>query len=367
MSDAPDRPARLTLATLNLYHWAAPGIGWYRPGRGHDEAGWAAKRLWLASMLAEMDADLVAFQEVVSIDVLKADCAAAGYPHFATVADPHFRETEGALENEAGARYYNRPVQAVASRWPMRAAEVKPDHAVSRTLGLSSDRAFRRPAVRAEAEAPGIGPVVVYGCHLKSPGVAVEDALMAGADQPPAEAEARARWTLEALSRAHAAAATQRLFEASQLFHAAAADIAADPRRPVAIMGDLNDTPDSPALLALTPLRAFERDGGAEPEDAAAAEHAVFAAALERFRLRDAYRLAPRDVSGDARPPTHRDGASGAAIDFILVSAALQPGAGDARAGRVAWRAHDRHFSRLDPVASSDHAGVSARFEFSAV
>ena len=307
-----------------------------------------------------MDADVVGFQEVVSIDALKADCAAAGYPHFATIAEPRIREAE----DGSGRLLYTRPVQALAARWPLTAAALRADHAVSRTLGLASDREFRRPPVRAVVQTPVFGPVVVYACHLKSPGVGIEDAQMAGAQEPPEAPEARARWTLQALSRAHGAAAIQRLFEASQLYHAAAADIAEAPDRPVAIMGDLNDTPDSAALAALTPFRAFERDGGDDGAAAEAeAEDADFAAGLARYRLLDAFRLSPRARDRDGRPATHRAGARGETLDFILVSAALQPEQADARVKKVAHFVHDRHFFAGQPSENSDHAGVSAVFE----
>ena len=351
-----DAAPTLTLATLNLYHWAEPGIGWYGPGSGHDAASWDAKRAWLSSMLAQISPDLIGFQEVVSVESLRADCAAAGLRCFATVAEPHLREAED------GSAYYNRPVQAVASRWPMRAAAVEPDPAVSHSLGVSDDRTFRRPAIRAEIEHPTLGPVVAYVCHLKSPGVGVEDALIAGKSEPPQEAEALARWRLEALSRAHAAAAIQRQFEASQLYHAATADIAEDAARPVAILGDLNDDPASPALRALTPFAAFERDGGAHGEAGDPPHAALEAKALDLFRFVDAYRLSPRSWAEDDRPATHRSGASGDAIDFILVSAALRPGG---RVASVRHRVHDRHFRGGRPSIGSDHAGVYALFTLS--
>lgn len=365
----------LTLATLNLYHWAEPGVGWYQPdSAGHSAEGWAAKRRWLQAQLREIDADIIAFQEVVSLEALRADCAAVGYAYCEAVAEPRIRKAEPeTLPKDGpvidGGRFYTKPVQAMASRYPMQVSPLVANADVSRSLGVSDDRAFRRPAVRAVVDIPNVGPVVAYACHLKSPGVGVEDALIAGQSEPPLDPSGAARWRLEALSRAHAAAAIQRQFEASQLYHAAAADIAEDPRRPVAIMGDLNDEPDSPSLLALTPLRAGERDGGAhgaEDGDDQSGDDAAYAEALGRFRMADAFRIAPRDLAGDLRPATHRSGAEGSAIDFVLVSSHLQPGAPGAISRSAAWRVHDRHFRGGAPERSSDHAAVSVRFQIAA-
>lgn len=345
--------ASVKIATFNLYHFAEPDIWWYaRDAAAPSEraprfsaAEWAAKTAWISATLAEMDADIVGFQEVVSVEALQSLCAAAGYPNFAVAAAPRFRE-------EAGERIYVRPIQAVASRWPMTADPVAPRPGFGPSLGLPEAWSFRRTPVRAQVEIPEIGAVVVYCCHLKSPGVAVGDAPLAGA-----EALAPARADLEALSRAHAFASIQRVAEASALYHDAMATVAEAPARLVAVIGDFNDAPGSPALRASTPYAAFERDGGgaSEGEGGAAAES-------DLYRLVDAVRLSPRDPLSDTRPATHRSGAAGDVIDFVLASAAAHPWRATARFTVSAAEVHDAHFRRDDPRRTSDHAPVSATF-----
>lgn len=334
----------MRIATLNLYHYAAPGVFWYRREATHSEESWAVKNAWLRGCLDAIDADIVGFQEVVSIEALRALCAEAGYPHFAAVAEPRFLADDRAV--------YKRPVNAVASRWPMSAEELGAAPGVARTLSLDDDDSFRRPVVKAAIETPAFGPVLVYCCHLKSPGVAAGDALMAGRSEAPEEPRARARWRLEALSRAHGRAQIQRMLEASLLYHEAAARVDEAPGRPLFILGDFNDAPESAALMALTPHREFERDGAAGLTPSQAEE--------QTFRLIDAWRLAPRDPERDGRPPTHREGAEGVAIDFILTSSALHPWAPHAIGRVVAAEVHDGHFQAGHPALSSDHAPVSA-------
>ncbi len=344
----PDLEQAVRVASLNLYHWAAPGISWYHAGSSHDEAVWAAKTAWLLETLRALDAEIVGFQEVVSVEALRDVVREAGYPYLETVAEPHFSAEDPTV--------YNRPVQAVAARRPLRAIRPRPPDGVAGALGLSHDRDFRRAPIEAAIDLPGFGEAVAFIAHLKSPGVGVGDAMIAGRSTPPDEADAAARWTLEALSRAHGAAAIQRVFEASALYHLAAERIAEAPSRPVLIMGDLNDAPESSALAALTAYRPFERDGGAEdPEDE---EEPVDAAA--RYRLVDAQRLAPRSLRSDDRRPTHRAGAQGDAIDYILVSSALQPWSPDAIGMVLDFGVYDPWFRRADPAASSDHAAVVA-------
>ena len=338
------------VATINLYHFAEPGIWWYAceleappPVRPcFDAVEWAAKTVWLSGVLADMDADLIGFQEVVSVEALRLLCAEAGYPYFATVAEPRIIE-------EGGERVYRRPVQAAAARVPFEAAPVRAPEGFAAALGLTAWD-FRRPPLAARLEAPGIGPVAVFCCHLKSPGVSVEDAPMAGV-----EALAPERRAVEAISRAHAFAAMQRVLEASALRHAACEEIArglAAGAPPLAlVIGDLNDAPDSPALRALTADAPFERDGGAAAEGGGVSGNP--------YQLFDAYRLSPRHLSTDHRPATHRSGAQGAAIDFVLAS-------GCGRGGPIRLASHqvwDRHFIAGAPRTSSDHAPVSAGFE----
>ena len=258
------KAAPCTVATVNLYHWAEPGIGWYSAEASHSSEGWAEKCAWLTALLAEMDADVVGFQEVVSVAHLEALCAAAGYAHFSVVAEPRFAEAElNAEPAPAVARYYTRPVQAVASRHPMPAQPVRASASVARA-----------------AEAPD---------------------------------------------------------------------------RPIFGVGDLNDDPSSSALRALTAYRPFERDGGAAGDDADPA----LVDPAQAFRLIDAHRLSPPSLTSDHRAPTHRSGARGEPIDFVLVSAPLHPWATPQRLVRA--RVHDAHFRGGDPARSSDHAAVSAQ------
>ncbi len=348
----------IRIATLNLYHWAEPGIGWYEGDHGYTEPEWALKRRWLADALAEMDADIVGLQEVVSVRALAEVGRAAGYPVCATVAEPEIDMRED------GARRYQKPVNAILSRAPAAVSTVAPRRHLAHALGLKEGRHFRRPPVVVEATLDGLGPVVVLCAHLKSPGANPRDVSIAGdapaegappASDGPAD---RARKALEGLSRSHAYATIQRLYEATSLYHDAAERLAAAPSRPLFLLGDFNATPFSPALRALTPYRAQERDGGRAADPEGDREDGVIDDAAP-WRLVDALRLTPRALGADGRANTHRRGAEGDVIDFILVSAALHPWNPERVGDVVAHRVHDGWFIGSDPKTTSDHAGVS--------
>jgi hypothetical protein len=98
------------VATFNLYHFAAPGIFWHarKPTATYLPAEWEAKKGWIASVAAEMNADVIGFQEVVSHEELKALMAANGYPYFFCTGHPMFDPDDPAV-------YVNGTV-AIASR-----------------------------------------------------------------------------------------------------------------------------------------------------------------------------------------------------------------------------------------------------------
>lgn len=336
------------VATLNLFHWAEPGIGWYGVDPTHTDESWAMKRRWLSETLAEIDADVVALQEVVSVGALETVAREAGYPHVLTVGEPD-------VETHAdGRRSYHRPVNALISKTPLSPLAPPETPGLAHSLGLKEGRSLRREPAVAEVTLPGVGPTVAMSLHLKSPGATVGDVSL-HYDAPPQTPAEAARRDAEALSRSHAFATIQRMYEATTIRHAAAALTATAPRRPVIAMGDFNDDPNSPTLRAFTAHRATKGDAAdAEGVDFASRDPA------DSWRLLDAYRLAPRDLERDERRPTHQRGARGDVIDFVLVSAALH-GAGPDAVGRVIEHVvHDHWFNGLHPAITSDHAAVSA-------
>lgn len=322
-----------TIATLNLLHWAAPGIGWHSPRRTHDAASWEAKKRWLAQTLTEIGADVVGLQEVVSVDALADLGRDLGYPHLATVERPD-------VDEEDGVQVYRRSVNAVLSRRPIVASQITPRPGLAHALGLKEGRHLRREAVVADIDLAA-GPVTVICLHLKSGGASVGDVQMATL-APPDEG----RDDLEALSRSHAYAALQRSYEAAVVRHYVSERISADPTRPVIVLGDLNDAPDSSALRILTAHREELDETGAD--------------LMAPWRLIDAYNLTARPLRGaDRRRPTHRWGSSVGVLDYILVSSALHPHNPLRAADLTQFAVHDRWFQAADPDHASDHAAVA--------
>ncbi len=344
----------IRMATLNLYHWAAPGIWWYarRDANSegddqsvHDASSWNGKQAWLRSLLGDMDADLVGFQEVVSVDSLRELCADEGYSHFATVDEPIIE----------GGDVYVRPVQALASRTPFEAEAFAAPEGFAEEAGLKPDWRIRRPAVKAVLALPGVGKTLVYVCHLKSKGA--EPRNLRFEERTPLQRQVRD--TVAAISRGHVKATMQRTAEASALYHEALARVAEDPDRPIVVMGDLNDDPGSPALEALAATSSPKSIGGVDLADIDPASRAAIADHVERCRLFDAWRLCPRDPLREARRDTHIGSRGASVLDYILVSNALNPHNPDAVASVVRHQVYSAHFRGIGgDASSSDHAAV---------
>ncbi|MEO1291251.1 MAG: endonuclease/exonuclease/phosphatase family protein [Pseudomonadota bacterium] len=338
----------IRIATLNLLHFAAPPIWWYRRDPDAEapsqfsEAAWRAKCAWLRETLARTDADVIGFQEVVSVDALRALVVEAGYPHFFAAAEPRFVDEPEAVRAQQGA-IYDRPVQAIASRYPMQAEALSPPPNYAATLGLPPTWAHRRPPVKAVVELPGFGQTLVYCCHFKSHGA--DDNRLAPEDET--DSVALAIDALTARSRGHCRAAAQRAAEASAMAAEAAMQLSERPERPLIVLGDLNDEPHSVPLRALLP-----EPPGSLPDPVRAA--------MEPLRLFDAATLLPVPEGRDTRAPTHRWGAEGSVLDYICVSTNLRSGASGTV---VAHRVDNAHFRRAVPEATSDHAVVSVDLE----
>ena len=339
----------IRLATLNLYHFAAPGIFWHeRKDRAtHGAESWAAKKDWVALMLSGMKADIVAFQEVVSVDELRYLCHEAGYSDFRCVTGPKFDDEDGAV-------YVNATV-AIAARFE--ATHVDAITGFGELIGktiLDSSAQFSRPPLRCEYEIPGIGNTVVYAAHFKSQGAFVDDdEIDAIADW---DQKVRHFYTKRMYGGVDQVA--KRAGEAGAMYQRFRHDLAHDPDRPVILLGDLNEGPHSHSLAILTQSDMVLEIGSVHysqiPEEFRHLKHV--------HRLYDAYTLVPN--AEVTRPITHSGWGEGETLDYAIVSNGLNPKNPRRRATVVRHEVWSDHFlDGSEKARSSDHAPVLVTIE----
>lgn len=339
----------IRMASFNLYHFAVPGIYWHEreADRTFTDAQWLLKRQWIAETLAAIDAHIIAFQEVVSIDVLSALCAETGYPHFACVTEPRFAKDEPAI-------YINSTV-AIASRFPIvDSSEIKTfDRIIDQTL-LDRAATYSRRPLRCAIDVPGLGETVVYAAHFKSQGAFFSDAIVDGI------ADWDAKFDTFFVERMFAGIdqVSKRAAEAGAVYLQVREDLQDDIDKPVVVLGDLNEGPGSHTLSILTQAHGIYEIGSIEwPE----------VPQMQRFRryihrLYDAYAL-PAHAELE-RPITYHADKRASVLDYAIVSNGLHPDNPSRRGAVVKHTVFDAHFEANAPRAiTSDHAPVIVTIE----
>ena len=100
--------ADLRIATLNLLNFAAPPLASYEWDNIYTAAQWQQKTNWLRTLLQQQQPDVLALQEVFSLEALRGLLTPLGYAHLAAV------ETAELVDQHV----FTRPIVAIASRYP---------------------------------------------------------------------------------------------------------------------------------------------------------------------------------------------------------------------------------------------------------
>jgi len=337
--------SEVRMASFNLCNFALPGVHWHRreAGRTYTDAQWMQKRQWIAETLIAIDADIVAFQEVVSVDALRALAAEAGYAHFACATEPRFSRDDPDI-------YVNSTV-AIASRFPITAsAEIKTFETIIDQTLLDRAATYSRRPLRCAIDVPGLGETIVYAAHFKSQGALVSDATI----------DAIAEWD-EKLDRFYVERmyagidqVSKRAAEAGAIYLQVREDLQGDIDRPVIVLADLNDAPGSHTLSILTQAQPIE--------DGIGSVDLADVPPVHRFRryihrLYDAYAL-PAHAEFE-RPVTFHADRRSSVLDYAIVSNGLHPQNPNGRGAVVGHAVFDAHFAAGALAATtSDHAPV---------
>ena len=335
----------MKLATINLYQFTEEGHYWYERNikNTYQSRQWKKKQRWVEEQLAEMDADVVGFQEVFSVDALEALVNRSGYPYFATTDTPK--------TDPADADVFISPVVAIASRYPFkRVRSVSIAHEITETLALNAEFKFSREPVCATVQTPDLGDVTVYVVHLKSKRPVVERNF-----EYAEETAWRARFkdTLLRRSRGDVLSMLQRGLEATSLYHDIIDHLEATPQ--IVLMGDINDDESSSPFNALSQHQKLFDVGGVEDEDWPQEDKRE----LHEHQLFDSFVVAPNTRS-KARPYTHLHRGNPHTLDHILVSNALNPRNNEATGEVSAYEVFNHHIrnDQIDNKLQSDHGLV---------
>lgn len=352
----PFRIATFNALNLNLASLGFIGRLNARPLTAEE---YAAKTGSIATELTALAPDIVGFQEVFSEAALRDACSQSPGLGGMTVHAPLAKPVPDPL-GPAGDLVSDGPHVGIASRFPLsgppsmitdfrpEAAPVVPlgRHSAMTELHLLGITAFERPLLRAEIEVDGLPGLVVLVAHLKSkrpkflPGEDLDDPIV------------QALGAMRSLIvRACEAAALRAQVVAER------DSWVAGKRRPVVVLGDLNDDLDSVTTQMICGGKPYLSNG-----------QTTVSRSTWRFRTKDmmlsAFELAMPPIG---QGHTHVFGGKASVIDHILMSADFAPVEGRQRARVVATGTRNAHLAPivagagLPPVEPFDPVAIQAK------
>ena len=335
----------MKLATINLYQFAEQGTYWYdrQDDNTYHSRQWKKKQRWVEQQLEAMDADVVGFQEVFSVDALENLVNRSGYPYFATTDSPKTDPEDGEV--------FISPVVAIASRYPFSKVQSVPiAHDIKENLPLNNDFKFSREPVCATVKSPDLGEVMVYVTHLKSKRPVVERNVKYPEDTPW---KTRFKDTLLRRSRGDVLSMLQRGLEATALYHDVIQQLPSTPQ--IVVMGDVNDDESSSPFNALTQHQKLFDVGGIEDDEWPQEDKRE----LHEHQLFDSFVVAP-NMRSKTRPYTHLHRGNPNVLDHILVSNALNPRNNEATGEVCHYQVFNHHIRNddIDNKLQSDHGLV---------
>lgn len=342
---------QISFATFNLRNLQLPGGFTYPGTRPLTQGQYDAKVDWAAQMLLEVDADVIAFQELWNADALDDVFAAAG------LADDYDRVTSDQTGRISNAVAVKAPHQRTFSTW---IEDFPDDFILKKRGGFSADNPdlkigvaidnFSRPVLRVTVQpqfdrAPDVPAIVIFVTHLKSKrptDLDSQDRHLPGLTAPDRRALGAALSTI----RRTAEAAALRMIVNSAMSSTAV---------PVVVIGDVNDGQLSNTVNILSDqpkYRLFASSG----VGSRSSNGLYLSATMQEYRsLRDVYY-------------THIYQGIRESLDHVLVSQHFYDYSDNGIWSFNEMRVFNDHLDDEDEaIHVSDHAVVKATFDYNPV
>jgi predicted extracellular nuclease len=311
----------LRFATFNVCNLALPGVKFYDDVLPYTVEEYEAKTTWLAAQIDRLDADVIGFQEIFSLQALKDVLAKTR----------NYRQAIQVGNDSAAPPAKLTPGLALVSRLPLAGstvshAEFPRQLSVPLPDGGSVSNRFMRPVLHAQVAVSSELAIHVFVVHLKSKRPDFHEGEL------EVDSSQFGLATLRSLIRRGAEALGLRYL---------LTDVAKGDRIPMVVLGDFNDVSDSVSSQLVmgngrSPVQVFDE------------------------RLFDSYRIQTR------RDPLRNLGYSSRhdnryeTIDHILVTEDFNPASRYAIGEVLEVLYLNDHLTLLPPQAS-DHGQVMAR------
>jgi endonuclease/exonuclease/phosphatase family metal-dependent hydrolase len=314
----------IKFATFNLFQFVAPPFSWYFKKDKFTTEKWDKKTTWIKEQIKLLDADIIGFQEVFSIDELKNICKELGYEFFLSVDTPKTTSKNPTV--------YTSTVLALASKFPIISNKKVRYHLDSLKKHNFKDKfTFSRVPIKAIIELPNKTKIAVYVNHFKSNRLNEFEYIF----KKDNSLDEKIEKTKLALSNNYSSSLKQRLCEASSLYY----DIK-ESKLPTIFLCDLNDLEYSISIDALTNNLYHDEEDSLILYDA------------NYYCKKEIYNPHPEQKE-IKRTPTSYYFSRGNVIDYIFISDSLKEKV-------VSYEVFDEHLKKNQngSLLQSDHAQV---------
>lgn len=334
---------KFSIGTLNLFNFVKPPFAFYEQESIYTEKQWQEKTRWTELILSEANADIVAFQEVFSIDELKVLAHGLGYRYFEVVDQPVI--SDGFVGSS--------PVVAIASKFKIESVEpVNVDQRFAIDVGLGESFALSRLPLKATVNIEGFAKTTIYVVHLKSGRPTFSSEHLSNNDDVQDESE---QSLVSKILAGKLKSNMQRYYEAALVYRDFCRERSTH-GRPAMILGDFNDQLHSPLLSDMSPSAVLGRELPFHLQDKDKVNPTI-----AKFGLWNANQLCLNRL--EKALPTHYMGSKGIVLDHIQLSSEFDADQQQSLAEVVDYKTFDRHLVRpcnAKDRQCSDHAMVLA-------
>ncbi|SFD06630.1 Endonuclease/Exonuclease/phosphatase family protein [Pseudoalteromonas denitrificans DSM 6059] len=335
MANSGSTNKHFKIATLNLLNYASPPFSYYQLDENYSAIQWQNKNIWLTRLIANISPDIIAFQEVFSIDALAKHIKPLGYDYLTTVDMPCIaKQSEFILMT---------PVVALASKYPIIQADaLKPDKKLLKHLNLPENFTFSRRPIKAEIQLPQLGIVRIYVLHLKSKRATKLNDFANNTVPKNAAYNEKLTQTVGSFYSQEL-----RCLEGMLIYHDALFEQATNPQ-PSIILGDFNDDIHASALSLIF-------------------ENTLDSNEVNHLDFFDAFDISNNNTN--TKPPTLYYEGKGKVLDYILLSNEFNQNRENTKLTHLTYHTIDKHIlTQPDDKhkTNSDHACIYIQFEVKA-
>ena len=295
----------IKVATFNLFQFVSPPNSWYTKKEKFTDDQWTIKTNWIKKQITDINADIIAFQEVFSVNELKKILNDLNYPYFEIVDT-----INTSPRNEL---IYTSCLLAIASKYPISNVEaLESNKEIENKFNFENKFEFARKPIKATISINS-KELLVYVFHLKSNRLNEYEYVF----NKDSTIHEKLEKNIYNISKKNAKAQEQRICEVSNISFDIQKELEKDSNKNIIVMGDLNDKEHSLSIDLLTNKTLNSKIKNFNTYDK------NIDLSKQTIHLQDAFYIFDKNKQKE-RIPTSYYKNKGNVIDYIFVSKSLE-------------------------------------------